>query len=109
MTNAAPVSVQPPSVSAEAQEKYSKALTLISQGKTPEAKILLIEILEQEKMPVAFNELGKIFFTEGDSDSALGCYEEAIWPATVLLASGVQSVVVAWAGVTVEVVGWLDK
>ena len=78
MTNAAPVSVQPPSVSAEAQEKYSKALTLISQGKTPEAKILLIEILEQEKMPVAFNELGKIFFTEGDSDSALGCYEEAI-------------------------------
>jgi SAM-dependent methyltransferase/tetratricopeptide (TPR) repeat protein len=78
MTNAAPVSVQPPSVSAEAQEKYGKALTLISQGKTAEAKILLIEILEQEKMPIAFNELGKIFFAEGDSDSALGCYEEAI-------------------------------
>lgn len=78
MTTTAPVPASPPKVSTETQEKYAKALKLLAQGKTPEAKTLLIEILEQEKMPAAFNELGKIFFAEGDSDSALGCYEEAI-------------------------------
>lgn len=66
-----------PSVSAEAQEKYGKALTLISQGKTAEAKILLIEILEQEKCPLPLTNSENLF-AEGDSDNALGCYEEAI-------------------------------
>lgn len=78
MTKTAPIPASPPNVSPEAQEKYKKALSLIAQGSAAQAKTLLIEILEQEKIPVAFNELGKIFFAEGDSDSALGCYEEAI-------------------------------
>ena len=77
MTKSTPATASP-DISSEAQERYDRALSLIEKGKTADAKQVLISILEKEKMAAAFNELGKIFFAEGDPDSALGCYEEAM-------------------------------
>ncbi len=67
-----------PQPSPEAQRLYEDAKTLIIAGDTASAKPILITILEKEKMAPAYNDLGLIFMKEGDPDSALGCFEEAV-------------------------------
>ena len=64
--------------SPEALAKYNEAKSLIEADDKSSAKSILISILEKEKMATAYNDLGLIFLEEGDPDSALGCFEEAV-------------------------------
>lgn len=63
---------------AETVDLYKDAMNLLEAGQRDQAKAALISLLEKERMAEAYNELGKIFFAEGDSDSAFGCFDEAI-------------------------------
>lgn len=66
------------SPSKEATAHFSQAMRLAAEGQAEKAKAALIDLLQKEPMAEAYNELGKIFFAEGDSDSAFGCFDEAI-------------------------------
>lgn len=69
--------------SSGAMEQFGQARSYFAAGENARAKEILLSLLERGKledeyMADAYNDLGVIFFEDGDSANALGCFEEAV-------------------------------